>query len=223
MIEDTPGYREMMRMTRDGFLEILWLIEPDITPRQVTGGHMVITAAEWLTQTVRFLATGETYRSLSFQFRISKSAISYIVNGVCQAIENLASRYLKFPSTHREWANVASQFQQRWNFPNCIGAIDGKHVVIQPPANAGSYYYNYKHTNSIVLMAIAGPDYECIYADVGTNGRISDGGLWNKCSLSQVIEDGSVSLPPHQSPFHMGWPKYLMFLLVMMPLLWRKT
>lgn len=135
---------------------------------------------------------------MSFQFRISKSAISYIVNEVCHAAieESLASSYLKFPSTHEEWVNIASQFQQRWNFPNCIGAIDGKHIVIQPPANAGSYYYNYKHTNSIVLMAVAGPDYECIYADVGTNGRISDGGVWNKCSLSQGTEDGSVSFPP---------------------------
>ena len=199
MIKDTPGYREMMRMTHNDFLEILRLVEPDITHRQVTGGHKVISAAERLTLTIRFLATGETYRSLSFQFRISKSAISYIVNEVCHAIEkNLASRYLKFPSTHEEWVSIASQFQQRWNFPNCIGAIDGKHIVIQPPANAGSYYYNYKHTNSIVLMAVAGPDYECIYADVGTNGRISDGGVWNKCSLSQGIEDGSVSLPPRK-------------------------
>lgn len=45
-------------------------------------------------------------------------------------------------------------------------------------------------------MAVAGPYYECLYADVGTNGRVSDGGVWNKCTLSQGIEDGSVSLPP---------------------------
>ena len=32
MIEDTPGYREMMRMTDDYFLEILRFIEPDIKP-----------------------------------------------------------------------------------------------------------------------------------------------------------------------------------------------
>ena len=68
-MEDTPGYREMMRMTHDDFLEILRLIEPDITTRQVTGGHKVISAAERLTPTIRFLGTGETSRSLSFQFR----------------------------------------------------------------------------------------------------------------------------------------------------------
>lgn len=37
-----------------------------------------------------------------------------------------------------------------------------------------------------------------LYADVGTNGRVSDGGVWNKCGLSQAIEDGNISLPPPQ-------------------------
>ena len=41
------------------------------------------------------------------------------------------------------------------------------HVRIQKPKNGGSFYYNYKHTHSIILMAIAGPEYECLYADVG--------------------------------------------------------
>jgi len=35
MIEDTPGYHEMMRMTHNDFLKILQLIEADITPRSV--------------------------------------------------------------------------------------------------------------------------------------------------------------------------------------------
>ena len=45
-------------------------------------------------------------------------------------------------------------------------------------------------------MAVAGPDYECMYADVGTNGRVSDGGVWNYCGIAQSIEDGSIVLPP---------------------------
>ena len=66
---------------------------------------------------------------------------------------------------------------------------------MQPPPSAGSKFCNYKHTHSIVLMAVAGPDYECIYADIGTNGRVSDGGVWNKCSLSNKIDTGELSLP----------------------------
>ena len=43
-------------------------------------------------------------------------------------------------------------------------------------------------------MAIAGPEYECLYAGVGSNGRINDSGIWNKTSLLQGIQDGSVKL-----------------------------
>ena len=86
-VEDTSGYREMMRMTHEDFLTILTYIESDITLQQIQGGHKVFCPAERLPLTLRFLATGETYRSLSFQFRISRSAISYIVQEVCEAIK----------------------------------------------------------------------------------------------------------------------------------------
>ena len=57
----------------EDFKRIFKAIKPDITPRQVMGGHKVIAAAEGLTLTIRFLATGKTYRSISFQFRISRA------------------------------------------------------------------------------------------------------------------------------------------------------
>ena len=37
--------------------------------------------------------------------------------------------------------------------------------------------------------------YRFIYADVGTNGRMSDGGVWEKCSLKRGIESGTIKLP----------------------------
>ena len=172
-IEDSVAYRKMMRMKHEDFLIILSHIEKDITPHQVSGSNSVISPKARLTLALRFLATGETFRSLAFQFRISRPAISYIVTSVCQAIiKNMEPLYLKVPSTEEEWLVIAKKFYDRWQFPNCIGAIDGKHLVMQPPGDAGSKYYNNEHTHSIVLMAVAGPDYECMYADVGTNGRV---------------------------------------------------
>ena len=66
----------------------------------------------------------------------------------------------------------------------------GGHLPIMPDeklALTGSYYYNYKHTHSIILLAIAGPEYECLYADIGSNDRVNDSGVWNKSSLLQAI------------------------------------
>ena len=149
-------------------------------------GHRVISPGEKLTLNLRFLVTGETFVSLSYQFRISRSAISYIIEEVCKAIyKHMGPIFMQVPSTEEEWLAIASVFKTRWQFPNALGAVDCKHIVMRPPADGGSHYYNYKHTHSIILMAISGPDYECIYADVGTNGRV----------IASAIEDKTLAIP----------------------------
>lgn len=115
--------------------------------------------------------------------------------------------FLKVPSSPEEWLAVANKLKQKWHYPNCIGAIEGKYIIMEPPPNAGSYFYNYKHSHSVVLMAVAGPDYQCLYADVGnkelyfpaglTDTESEDGkllpGLWRQ-------DSGSVSFLPPQVP-----------------------
>ena len=51
----------------------------------------------------------------------------------------------------------------------------------------------------IILMAIAGPSYEYLYADVGTNGRVSDGGVWSKCGFSKALENQELPIPNSQT------------------------
>jgi hypothetical protein len=43
-----------------------------------------------------------------------------------------------------DWNTTADEFWVRWQFPNCIGALDGKHITIQAPKSSGSLYWNYK-------------------------------------------------------------------------------
>jgi DDE superfamily endonuclease len=103
---------------------------------------------------------------------------------------------LQVPQSEQEWANVATQFSQQWNFPNCLGALDGKHVSIVPPANCGSVYFNYKHFNSIILMALVDAGYRFLYVDVGSYGRVSDGGVFNTCTSSSALDSGMLHIPP---------------------------
>jgi hypothetical protein len=90
---------------------------------------------------------------------------------------------------------IARKNYDRWDYPNCIGALDGKHVLIDPPPRSGSNFVNYKGTFSIVLMALVDGDIKCIYADAGTNGRVSDGGVWAKTELKKRIDTNSMNIP----------------------------
>lgn len=74
----------------------------------------------------------------------------------------------QIPKIQECWKILVRQFGNTWNFDNCI---DRKHITLQKPEHSGSYYYNYKGTHSIVLIAIANANYELIMIDVGTNGR----------------------------------------------------
>ena len=197
-VEDRLGFREMFRMDVGDFEFILGKILHLISPRQMSniGGHLPIMSDERLTLTLRYIATGQSFQSLSFQFRIALNAVSYIIKGCCNAlVDELVSVFVKTPSSEQEWLEISKKFETRWNYPHALGAIDGKHVTIRKPSNAGSHFYNYKHTHSIILLAIAGPEYECLYADVGSNGRVNDSGIWNKSSLLQAMQNGSVKLP----------------------------
>jgi hypothetical protein len=91
----------------------------------------------------------------------------------------------------------------QWQFPHCVGALDGKHVAMLPPPNTGSLYYNYKHFHSIVLLALVDADYKFIYVDIGSYGRIADGGLFNNSLLAQGLAQNSLAIPPTEviTPF----------------------
>ena len=84
-MEGTDSFKEVLRMNYGSFLNLLTIIEQDISLQESYHGVVTIKAVERLTLTLRFLA-GETFRSLDFQFQISCSAISYIIMSVCEAL-----------------------------------------------------------------------------------------------------------------------------------------
>lgn len=77
--------------------------------------------------------------------------------------------------------------------------MDGKHINIVAPDDTADYY-NYKGTHSIILLALVDDDYCFSYVNVGTNGRASDGGVFQQSYLAQALENNSLNLP-NQSVF----------------------
>ena len=120
------------------YLAALVNYETKIT-KKTTRFRLPISPEEKLAITLRFLATGETYKSLMYQYRVSEVSISRFVPEVCQVIiESFMEEYMSLPDSKEKWLSVAKEFEEKWQFPNCVGAIDGKHVPLINTFNSGS-------------------------------------------------------------------------------------
>ena len=85
---------------------------------------------------------------------------------------------------------------EKWNFLNCCGTLDVKHIVIQAPSKSGSLFSNYKGSFSLVLMTLVDANYKFIYVDIGEYGSNSDGSTFKNSSFEQAFLEGQLGIPP---------------------------
>lgn len=72
------------------------------------------------------------------------------------------------PTEKNMFKAVGDNFMKRWQFPNCIVCIDGKHIRIREQKKSGSRYYCYKNFTSIVLLAATDVNHRFVMIDVGS-------------------------------------------------------
>lgn len=93
----------------------------------------------------RYLAGGPFFEKYSASnYRISPATSTKILRETCKAIyeELVQTEFMEY--SKENWLDVSAKFYSKWNMPNCLGAVDGKHVKVKCPPGAGSLYFNYK-------------------------------------------------------------------------------
>ena len=183
-------------MSPTDFETLLTWVAPLITKKE-TKMREPITAIEGLCVTMRYLLTGDAQVTIASNYRMSPSVVGRIITETCKAIWNTLSNkgYLEAPCSENDWKKVTKEFEIKWNFPNALGAIDGKHIVMQAPARSGSAFFNYKKQHSIVIMAVCIALYKCLLVDIGDSGRQSDGSVYFNSNLGYAIENKLLKIP----------------------------
>ncbi len=135
---------------------------------------------------------------MAFNFKMGRSTIASIVRETCIVLwDALLPTEMPEP-TEEKWVAIADQFFKNANFPNCIGAVDGKHIRIKCPANSGSLYFNYKKYYSVILMAVADVNYSFIMVDIGSYGRLGDSGVFKESAMGKRLYREQLNLPPER-------------------------
>ena len=159
------------------------LVRPWITKKS-TNWRQPIHAEVKLSVTLRYLATGETFESLMYQFRVHSSTIARFIPIVYQTIYNeLQDIYFKNAIHRNRMGSDSTKNSRALTVPK----LHRKNVGLAHPKDSGSDFFNYKSFFSIVLLALVGYDYKFIYLEAECQGRISDGGVYRNSSLCKVV------------------------------------
>lgn len=191
LMDDGTKFFQYFRMSESTFNLLLSKVAVHLKKKN-THLRKAISPKERLAVCLRYLVTGDSFQTISFKFRMGLSTVHSIVMETCKVIcENLMSSMLPKP-TENTWKSIANEFYELWNFPNCLGAMDGKQITIQTNLNTGS---SHKKTYSIVLLALVDAHNNIVAVDVGPYDKNSDGEIFANLNLLKDIENGTLPIP----------------------------
>lgn len=72
---------------------------------------------------------------IAVAFRVGESTASKIIGETLKAIWQVLHKSVLPTPDKEKFQEISDGFLEKWNFPHCIGSIDGKHVAIQVSNN----------------------------------------------------------------------------------------
>ncbi|XP_050025520.2 uncharacterized protein [Dermacentor andersoni] len=186
---DHAFFFKFYRMTPQMFDTLLTFAVTDLTCQNFI--REPLEPAERLEIALSYLASGQDICSVALAYRVGIETARMCMHVTCRSLwARLKDNYMKVHS-RAEWEKIAQGFSMRWQFPNCLGAVDGKHVAIVSPPDSGSVYFNYKG----ILMTVVDSDCKYTLIDVGAEGRLSDGGTFKNSEFGRALTQGDLDIP----------------------------
>ena len=124
-LTDEENFRKYLQINTETFQILADRTKIKLT-KKVTNMREPIPADVKLAVTLRFLATGESYNSLMYQYRVSKAALGLFVPEVCNVIiEDFQDEFIRFLTTSEEWESLADGFEKICQFPTVLVQLTG--------------------------------------------------------------------------------------------------
>lgn len=135
-------------------------------------------------------------QEIAWGYRVGKTTTRNAIVETCEVLwEVLKVSQLPTP-TRIDFENISSDYVNRWNIPNCIGAVDGKRINIQSRKKSGTEFFNYKKCFSIVLMACCNANMRFKMVDIGAACANHDSAVFKQSGLGQALLSGQLDIPP---------------------------
>ncbi|XP_036146940.1 putative nuclease HARBI1 [Monomorium pharaonis] len=164
-------FKEHFRMTPNCFSLLENKLSPMLENNNIGRSHISprvqLLAVLWL------LATPDSYRSVGLQFNLAKSSLNHCVRRVIQALCNISSDIIKWPSV-TNMSTIKDKFKRIAGLENVLGAIDGSYIEIPAPSIDAHCYLTRKCRYAVILQAVCDADLRFTDCYAGYPGSVGD-------------------------------------------------
>ena len=101
--------------------------------------------------------------------------------------------------TNDDWVSIAKDFEETWNLPNVIGALDGKHIRITCAPKTETQYHNYKDFFSLQFLDMRATRYCFTMFDISQYGSNNDTGVLKSSLYGKRFESGTMNISAPRS------------------------
>ncbi|XP_022162725.1 protein ALP1-like isoform X2 [Myzus persicae] len=183
------------RMTRSTFTKLVSMFRQDAQMDvSYTGGHEPLSIEKKLLITLWYLAKEGAMFTTGEFFNIAKSTVKKAVDLVVNQLCKFSSKIIVWPKKS-DCVEIAKVFHEKSKFPGVIGAIDGCHFTVKPPADQQDSYTDRKLNKSILMQGICTSNKIFTNVNVGFPGRLHDARVFvNSQVYIKVDEEGQEEL-----------------------------
>uniref|UniRef100_A0A1X7U837 Uncharacterized protein n=1 Tax=Amphimedon queenslandica TaxID=400682 RepID=A0A1X7U837_AMPQE len=194
-------WRENFRVSKSTFAVLCNCLRNDIA-KSNTKLRKAIPTEKRVAITLWKLATNCEYRTIGHLFGVARGTACVIVNDVCKAIvKNLFSKYIRLPKGER-LSDIVKNFEKKWGYPQCFGAIDGTHLPIIAPSECAKNYYNRKGFHSILMQGLVDCNYCFTDIYIGWPGSVHDARVFSHSKLFTLGQTGQLVLKNQSRVIH---------------------
>jgi hypothetical protein len=160
LLQTTRSLNTTFMINVPTFKFLFKVLKRELRPRrQDTRGRKAIKTELLMATALMYLATGNTYSSVSLAMRngITEASVMRSVRVFTRAVNRRLGYLVTFPTTVAGLEQNARHFENRSLIPNIVGAIDGTHIKVAPPKRDEASFHNRKSFHSVIMQSVVDP------------------------------------------------------------------
>ena len=183
-----------IRMNCHTFMALVNSIRESVSPKGNSFRSDTISAEKRVAMVLYYLKDQGSYRMTANTFGVSLATMSLSLRRVCHGLRYvLGPELIKFPVTEEEVTRASNLFEEKLNFPQVIGVVDGTHIPIKRPSENSQDFFCYKMKYSLNVMAICDHNGSFIDVEIMCPGSVHDARVFANSSVKKGLADGSIA------------------------------